>query len=78
MAELVTIPISVFEITIDYEQPALKIWADRAAVVQGIFDALSPWKPNVDDIEPRTTGKAPSAPRIHARQRLVKSSDLET
>jgi hypothetical protein len=57
MAELVTIPISVFEITIDYEQPALKIWADRAAVVQGIFDALSPWKPNVDDIEPRTTGK---------------------
>jgi hypothetical protein len=57
MAELVTIPITVFEINIDYKQPDLKISADRATVVQGIFEALKPWNPNVDDIEPRTTGK---------------------
>jgi hypothetical protein len=57
MAELVTIPISFFEVTIDYERPNLKLWGDRASIVQAIFDALKPWNPGVDDIEPLTTGK---------------------
>jgi hypothetical protein len=57
MAELVTIPISFFEIEIDYERPDVKFLSDRASIVQGIFDALKPWNPSVDDIEPRTTGK---------------------
>jgi hypothetical protein len=57
MAEPVTIPISVFELKIDYQHPELRLWSDRGAVVQAIFDALGPWSPNVDDMEPRTTGK---------------------
>jgi hypothetical protein len=58
MAELVTIPISIFELTIDYERPEFKLWLDRASVVQGIFDALKPWDPRVDDVDAITTGKA--------------------
>ncbi len=58
MAEFVTIPISIFEVAVDYERPQFKIWMDRASVVQGIFDALKPWEPRVDDVEAITTGKA--------------------
>jgi len=29
MAELVTIPIAVFEIVTDYERPELALWVDR-------------------------------------------------
>jgi len=57
MAELVTIPISYFELEIDYERPDVRLWIDRASIVQGIFDALKPWNPSVDDIELRATGK---------------------
>jgi hypothetical protein len=58
MAELVTIPISVFEFAVDYERPEFKLWMDRAAVVQSIFDALKPWDPRMDDVDAITTGKA--------------------
>jgi hypothetical protein len=57
MPELVTIPISFFEITVDYQKPHLRLLADRGALVQGIFDSLEPWNPRVDDIELRTSGK---------------------
>jgi len=57
MAELVTIPISIFELAADYERPEFKIWMDRASVVQGIFDALKPWEPRVDDVDAVTAGK---------------------
>lgn len=57
MPELVTIPISVFELSIAYVRPDVKLWVDRAAIVQGIFDALSPWQLNLDDIEAIGTGK---------------------
>lgn len=57
MAEPVTIPVSVFELKFIYEHPELRLWSDRGTVVQAIFDALGPWNPSVDDIEPRTTGK---------------------
>jgi hypothetical protein len=57
MAELVTIPIAVFEIVTDYERPELALWVDRKVPVHAIFDALKPWSPNVDDMEARTTGK---------------------
>jgi hypothetical protein len=52
MAELVTIPLSFFEITVDFERPDLRLWNDRASVVQDIFDALKPWSPSIDNIEP--------------------------
>jgi hypothetical protein len=58
MAEVVTIPISIFEVAADYERPEFKLWMDRASVVQGIFDALKPWEPRIDDVEAITTGKA--------------------
>jgi hypothetical protein len=56
MAELISIPISYFEVVADYEGPSFKLWMDRAAVVQGVFDALKPWNPNVDNVEIVTTG----------------------
>ena len=58
MAELVTIPISVFEFAVDYVRPNFGLWLDRASVVQGIFDALKPWEPRIDDVDAVTTGKA--------------------
>jgi hypothetical protein len=58
MAELITIPVSVFDTTIDYARPAIPIWSEkRATIVQTIFESLNPWNPNVDDIEIRTAGK---------------------
>jgi len=57
MPELVTIPISFFEVTFDYLHPDLKLLGDRSSVVQGIFEALQPWSPTVDNIEVRTAGK---------------------
>ncbi len=45
MPELVTIPISFFEVAISYKRPVFQLWIDRAAVLQGIFDALEPWRP---------------------------------
>jgi hypothetical protein len=57
MAELVTIPISTFEFAADYERPEFRLWIDRASVVQGIFDALRPWEPRIDDVDAITTGK---------------------
>jgi hypothetical protein len=57
MPELVTIPISFFELTVDYERPDFKLWIERADIVQGVFDALKPWDPKLDDVEVRSTGK---------------------
>jgi hypothetical protein len=57
MLELVTIPISFFEVTFDYVHPDLRLLGDRATIVQGIFEALKPWSPTIDDIEVRTAGK---------------------
>src|SRR5258708_3948199 len=57
MAELVTIPISYFELGLTYERPQFKLWLDRATVLQAIFDALKPWEPQIDDVEAVSTGK---------------------
>jgi hypothetical protein len=58
MAELVTIPISFLQFTVDYQEAAIRLLGDRSGLVQGIFDALKPWNPNIDDIELRATGKS--------------------
>jgi hypothetical protein len=58
MPELVTIPISYFEVAVGYERPEFRLWMDRASIVQGIFDALEPWEPRIDDVDAITTGKA--------------------
>ena len=57
MPELVTIPSSFFEVSVDYDRPVLKLLLDRGLIVQGIFDALKPWNPSIDDIEPHNDGK---------------------
>lgn len=58
MAELVAIPISIFEFAVEYERPDFKFWADRSSVVQDVFDALKPWEPRLDDLDAIATGKA--------------------
>jgi hypothetical protein len=57
MPEIVTTPVSYFEALIEYERPNLKLWLDRATVVQALFEAFSPWNVNVDDVDILTTGK---------------------
>ena len=57
MAELVKIPIAVFEVEANYESTDFRVWTQSALILQGIFDALRPWEPNVDDVEIVTTGK---------------------
>jgi hypothetical protein len=57
MPELVTIPVSFFEVTIDYEKSDIRLLAERAPMVQGIFEALQPWNCKIDDIEVLTAGK---------------------
>jgi hypothetical protein len=57
MPERVTIPIAAFELSIRYTRPVLNLWLDRAVIVQAMFDALSAWQLNVDDVEVITTGK---------------------
>lgn len=57
MPETVVTPLSYFEVTIDYQEPNVQLWLDRAVVVQALFSALKPWKISVDDVEIITTGK---------------------
>jgi hypothetical protein len=57
MPEIVTTPMSYFEVLIEYERPNLKLWLDRAAVVQALFDAFARWNVGVDDVDILTTGK---------------------
>jgi hypothetical protein len=57
MAELVTIPVSFFEVSNEYEWPNLLPWVDRAPIVQVILDGLRAWDPHVDNVEVLTAGK---------------------
>ncbi len=57
MPEIIVTPLSFFEVTIDYQEPNIKLWLDRAVVVQALFNALKPWKISVDDVEIISTGK---------------------
>jgi hypothetical protein len=67
MAAAITIPISVFELSISFEKLAITmLTADRSQVVQALFDALAPWNPNIDEMEVLTTGK-PSEQGIKLR-----------
>ncbi|HWB84978.1 MAG TPA: hypothetical protein VG675_12605 [Bryobacteraceae bacterium] len=57
MAEQITIPISIFEVTVWYQKLAVRLLVDRAELVQTLFDAFSDLKPNADDLEVISTGK---------------------
>ncbi|MGA2425166.1 MAG: hypothetical protein ABSG07_14280 [Terriglobales bacterium] len=57
MPELISIPLSFFEATFPYKEPNVRLWLDRATVVQDLFTALKPWHIDVDNVEIITTGK---------------------
>jgi len=57
MPTAITIPISIFELAIAYDKPAIRLLADRVGPLQALFDALAPWNPTLDDMEVVTTGK---------------------
>ena len=57
MAEFVTIPISTFEIAIEYEMPSVRLWVDRTQVIEAMFEAFKPWALNLDDIDVIDEGK---------------------
>jgi hypothetical protein len=57
MPELVTIPISFFEYVGVFEDPIISLWLERGAVVEAMFKTFKVWNIDVDDVEPRTTGK---------------------
>lgn len=57
MPEIVATPISYFEVEMEYAAPDIKMWLDRANVVQAVYAALRPWNITVDDVEIITTGK---------------------
>src|ERR1700685_1007885 len=57
MPEIVTTPMSYFEVLVEYERPNLKLWLDRAAVVQALFEAFAKWNVKVDDVDIVSTAK---------------------
>lgn len=57
MPELVTIPFSTFEITIEYQTPRVDLCWDRRNVMQPIFEAFRQWGIQVDDVEAIDQGK---------------------
>jgi hypothetical protein len=57
MARPISIPLSFVELVVRYEHPNVRAFNDRATILQTIFDALLPWSPKLDDVEPVTTGK---------------------
>jgi hypothetical protein len=57
MPELVTIPISLVEIIIEYQRPNMKLLVDRAKVVDQLFEVFSAWNVKVDDVEVISEGK---------------------
>ena len=57
MPELVTIPLSFIELVLEYQHQDLTLWIERAHIIQTVLNALSPWNPNIDDLEPLSSGK---------------------
>jgi len=51
------VPISVFEYTGEFERPVFEAIADRAPILQAVFDSLAEWKVSVEDVETITSGK---------------------
>lgn len=57
MPHLVEIPIALFEITVEYVRPNMKLLLDRAKVVDGLFEFFSQWNIGIDNIEVINEGK---------------------
>jgi hypothetical protein len=57
MAEPVTVPISIFDVTMEFVRPNLRLAATRADIVEELFDRFSHWDITVDDLESVNEGK---------------------
>ena len=57
MPELVSIPIAIFDMIMEYTQPNMKLLMDRAEVVSRIFKEYEHWNIKVDDVIVITEGK---------------------
>lgn len=57
MAEPVTIPISIFEVVIEYAKPNLRLALTRTDIVEELFDQFGRWDITVDDLEVVNEGK---------------------
>jgi len=66
MPEKVSIPIASFDYTGEYSKPLLSALMERARIVEAVFESLSPWNIDIDNVEPVTTGK-PSEQGINFR-----------
>ncbi len=73
MPELVTIPIAIFEIAIEYANPEMKLVMDRAKVVDHLFRAFKSWNIKVDDVEVIQEGK-PSEQGVKFKLPLKRTS----
>ena len=73
MPELVTIPIAIVEIAIEYANPSMKLLVDRAKVVDQLFRAFKPWDIKVDDVEVLQEGK-PSEQGVKFKLPLKRTS----
>lgn len=57
MAEIVAVPISIFDVTIEFVRPNLRLAMTRADLVDELFDGFSRWGITVDDLEVVNEGK---------------------
>lgn len=57
MPASITIPISVFEVTVLYDKPDFQLLVNRTQILQELFAAFAEWSPSVDDTEVLNTGK---------------------
>jgi hypothetical protein len=73
MPEQMTIPISFFEYGADFKVPIMRLWMDRADIVQALFQALEPWNVLLDNVESVTTGK-PSEQGVNIKLPLQRAT----
>ncbi len=73
MPELVTIPIAVVEVAVEYDSPSMKLIMDRANVVDHLFKSFKQWDLRIDDVEVITEGK-PSEQGIRFKLPLKRTS----
>lgn len=57
MPELVSIPIALFDMVMEYTRPNMKLLMDRIKVVDQLFLGFERWQIKVDDVEIITEGK---------------------
>jgi hypothetical protein len=59
MADPVTIPISIFDVTVKYQEPVVRLMSEagRADVIQALFNGFAKLEPNADGLEIINSGK---------------------